>query len=279
MLPPLPETAGDTLAAVEGALADGGRRMRRCSCWPRTGPTSAGRAQPDPVGSGPGAGGDAGGEGTPEVSEFAPPSSGSACAASARGARPDRRRPGHRHRFPGLWPLLTDELALEVLGGPQDRRRYPPATNASRGDRRPAGRGRGDPAAVAAAAPWWRRWCSRPTTPRRRGPGGGREGTVRHVNQATEHHQGSTPARRGRRRSASTPRSTGSPGSSPPGRHSTLELPIHGPGLAGQPRRGPAADRRDRTRGPGRRSGHRAGQLLLAIDPPQLPPRSSSTCT
>ena len=108
-----------------------------------------------------------GGEGTPEVAEFAAAELGVSLHQHPHAARnliADAL--DVRHRFPGLWHLVTDEQALEVWVA----RKIAAATRRAestpgRGDRRPAGRGRSQPAADPAAARWWRRWSSRPTTP------------------------------------------------------------------------------------------------------------------
>ena len=114
----LPETAGDTLAAVEGALA--GRRAADAELfvlaahWADQHPAETlygipvglpGRERVVMLG----------GEGTPEVAEFAPAELGVSLHQHPHAARnliADAL--DVRHRFPGLWHLLTDQLALDV---------------------------------------------------------------------------------------------------------------------------------------------------------------------
>ena len=117
MIPPLP-TAGDTLAAVEGALA-----VRRAADvelfvlaahWADQHPAETlygipvglpGRERVVMLG----------GEGTPQVAEFAAAELGVSLHQHPHAARnliADAL--DVRHRFPGLWHLLTDELAVEV---------------------------------------------------------------------------------------------------------------------------------------------------------------------
>ena len=118
MISPLPDTAGDTLAAVEGALA-----VRRAADvelfvlaahWADQHPAETlygipvglpGRERVVMLG----------GEGTPEVAEFAAAELGVSLHQHPHAARnliADAL--DVRHRFPGLWDLVTDEQALEV---------------------------------------------------------------------------------------------------------------------------------------------------------------------
>jgi hypothetical protein len=114
----LPGTTGDTLAAVEGALlarrAADAELLRLAAHWADLHPADSLREIP--VGL-PGRERMVvlGGEGTPEVAEFAPAELGVSLHQhphAARNLMADAL--DLRHRLPGLWHLVTDEIAVEV---------------------------------------------------------------------------------------------------------------------------------------------------------------------
>jgi hypothetical protein len=115
---PLSETAGDTLAAVEGALvsrrAADAELLVLAAHWADQHPAET--VPGIPVGL-PGRERVVmlGGEGTPEVAGFAAAELGVSLHQHPHAARSlIADALDVRHRFPGLWHLLTEELALEV---------------------------------------------------------------------------------------------------------------------------------------------------------------------